>query len=183
MNSTKPETWKPVHLSTFPYEVSDHGRVRRLSIASENVRKIHPRRNYEPKIITPVCNNGYQYVTLCAKGHRNKRVSVHSIVLETFVGPRPKGMYGCHNNGNRADNHIGNIRWDTPKSNQQDRIIHGHDQNGENNGSHKLSNAQVKDLRAHRKESGDSYKKIGKLFGISTSHAHFICTGRVRING
>ncbi len=158
---SQPERWRKISVIDAPYEASTLGRIRRLSIASEAVRKIHPRRNYEPRIITPVVNNGYRYVTLCLKG-ATKRMSVHAIVLSTFVGPRPDGFYGCHNNGNKADNRIENLRWDSPKSNQLDRVAHGNGQEGEKNGSVKLSDAQVVEILRLRK-TGIPYYKIAAL--------------------
>ena len=101
------------------------GRVRRLSIASAAVKRIHPRRNYEPKMVTPVINAGYAYVTFSKIGAKVSRRGIHSTVLETFVGPRPDGCYACHRDGNRADNSLKNLKWATPKENQKDRVDHG----------------------------------------------------------
>src|SRR4051812_25448733 len=119
MKSENQETWTHCPYPDFPYEVSDLGRVRRLSVASEHVRKIHPKRDYSPKLMKSVINNGYHYVTLCGPGKDYVRLGVHCLVLETFVGPRPRGAYGCHNDGNKSNNALSNLRWDTPKSNQE----------------------------------------------------------------
>ena len=35
------------------------------------------------------------------------------------------GMEGCHNDGNRAHNVLGNLRWDTHPNNLADRLNHG----------------------------------------------------------
>jgi hypothetical protein len=50
---------------------------------------------------------------------------VHQLVLEAFVGPRPRGMESCHNNGNQTDNRLVNLRWDTKSENNLDRVRHG----------------------------------------------------------
>lgn len=50
---------------------------------------------------------------------------IHSLVLEAFVGPRPDGMEGCHNDGDPANNHLANLRWDTRAANNQDTLRHG----------------------------------------------------------
>ncbi len=68
-------------------------------------------------------HDGRLYVTL---GGRRRRY-VHQLVLETFVGPAPDGMEGCHNDGNNQNNHICNLRWDTHGSNMCDRRRHGTD--------------------------------------------------------
>lgn len=54
-----------------------------------------------------------------------KRILVHVLVLENFLGPRPEGMVACHNNGDPADNRIENLRWDTQSSNVKDQVRHG----------------------------------------------------------
>lgn len=51
--------------------------------------------------------------------------NVHNLILETFVGPCPAGMLGCHNDGNAENNQLANLRWGTPKSNSADRWLHG----------------------------------------------------------
>jgi len=178
MNSLE-ELWISVPYSGYPYEVSNLGRIRRLSVASEAVRKIHPNRNYSPRIVNPTVNKGYHYVTLSARGMRPRRDSVHAIVLTAFCGPRQPGMYGCHGDGNKANNQIGNLRWDTPKSNQVDRVIHGHDQNGENNGSSKLTSSQVVEILKLRASTGMAYRRIAERFSCTTGLVHLICTGKI----
>ncbi len=67
--------------------------------------------------------NGYLKASLRRDG-KYVVVSMHSLMLESFVGPRPEGMIACHNNGNSSDNRIENLRWDTHKSNARDTILH-----------------------------------------------------------
>lgn len=166
------ELW--VKVPEFPYEVSCLGRVRRLSIASEAMRKLFPRRNYEPRILTPTVNNGYQYVTLSTKT-KQRRVSVHALILTVFVGDRPKGMYGCHKNGNRSDNRVENLKWATPKENQEDRVKHGNGQDGEANGSCKMTAEKVRLLRAARR-TGLTYDQLSEMFRTTRGNVHVICT-------
>ena len=49
-------------------------------------------------------------------GRGYKTRLVHRLVLETFVGAAPAGMEGCHNDGNRFNKRLENLRWDTPKA-------------------------------------------------------------------
>lgn len=65
--------------------------------------------------------HGYLTVTL---GGISKRY-IHRLVLEAFIGKCPKGMQCCHNNGNKADNRLENLRWDTRSNNNKDKIKHG----------------------------------------------------------
>jgi hypothetical protein len=173
------ENWASVKGFEGVYEVSTHGRLRRLSQASARIKRIHPGRNYLPRLLTAVINNGYGYFTLVAHGKRIRR-GIHALVLETFVGPRPQGLYACHRDGNKSNNSLENLKWATPTENQDDRVKHGRGQTGENNGSCKLTDSQVEEVRELRKTTGLAYNKIAKLFSCSTGNVHLICTNKTR---
>jgi hypothetical protein len=59
-------------------------------------------------------------VGLRHKSGRVKRTWVYILVLTAFVGPRPKGMYGLHNNDITDDNRISNLRWGSHTENMRD---------------------------------------------------------------
>lgn len=46
---------------------------------------------------------------------------IHHLVLLAFVGPRPEGQVGCHNDDDETNNSLSNLRWDTKESNWEDR--------------------------------------------------------------
>lgn len=104
------ETWRPI--SDFEYEVSDLGRVR--SLKSGRVKILKPQRH----------TGGYRKVTLWRGGIEHQHL-MQKLVLTAFVGPRPPGMQACHNDGDETNNALSNLRWDTPRANQADRIEHG----------------------------------------------------------
>ncbi len=63
---------------------------------------------------------GYRFVRLYRDG-RSRGFRVHRLVLEAFVGPAPPGMEGCHYpDHNKANNRLGNLRWDTHAENSRD---------------------------------------------------------------
>lgn len=104
------ERWRPVVGYEDRYEVSDHGRVRSL------------KRNL---VMTPGTNaRGYKRVDLCRSGSVKHR-SIHSLVLEAFVGPRPVGKFGLHGDDNPSNNRLDNLRWGTPSENNQDALLRG----------------------------------------------------------
>lgn len=95
--------------------------------------------------------DGYRKVILCCKGRRRyARVSV--LVLETFTGFRPEGMTAAHNNGNKTDNRLTNLRWATQKDNVADKAAHGTAQIGEKHPQHLLTDEIVLEMRKLRRE-------------------------------
>lgn len=100
---------------------------------------------------------GYHVVTLKGVQHR-----VHCLVLQAFIGPRPVGQQGCHDDDNPDNNALKNLRWDTPKGNIADRkkLM------GESNPSAKLTDAQKAEVLAARK-AGHSLKEVAARYGIT----------------
>lgn len=70
------------------------------------------------------CPKGYLYVNIWQDG-RSTAKRIHNLVLETYVESRPRGKEGCHNDGNKNNNNLSNLRWATHKENEQDKIKHG----------------------------------------------------------
>lgn len=105
------------------YEVSDQGRVRSVDrvIEWQGTTK-----RLEGRILkgTIKQKKGHREVRL-SLGGKTRAFTVHKLVLEAFVGPRPEGMEGCHGNGVPDDNRLENLRWDTKSSNNFDRVQHG----------------------------------------------------------
>ena len=56
---------------------------------------------------------------------KNKIRYVHSLVAESFIGPRPEGMEVCHNDGDPTNNHLDNLRYGTSSGNELDKVRHG----------------------------------------------------------
>jgi len=121
------------------------------------------------KWLKPFVSNGYSRVHL---GLGNKK-SIHRLVLETFVGPCPENMECCHNNGDKSDNRVENLRWDTKSNNSKDDIRHGIHTGlvykGEKHYRSKLTNKDIMKIRRLSKK-GYKQKYIAKLFGICRGH-------------
>lgn len=148
-----PEQWRPVP-GHSGYEVSSHGRVR-----SYRNRQGHP--VAEPRLMSPGRRqDGYRVIKL----GRHHQTGVHILVLTSFVGPRPAPDMECrHLDGNRANNHLGNLRWGTRSENYDDRRGHGTTNDGERHGNARLSNAQVKEIRA----STASIRDLASRYSVS----------------
>ena len=94
---------------------------------------------------------GYLTVNLSRSGQKSIRY-IHRLVLEAFVGPRPPGLVGCHNDGDRTNNRLANLRWDTYKANEADKVLHGTLVRGSAAGRSKLREDQVLEIRRQKTE-------------------------------
>lgn len=101
------EQWTSV-VGSPGYEVSDLGRVRSPRRVLRNI----------------VGTDGYHQVHVPGAAGRFVIKRVHRLVLEAFVGPGGT-LYGCHNNGQKTDNRLENLRWDTAQANSDDKELHG----------------------------------------------------------
>lgn len=163
------EIWKQIPGHTF-YDVSTHGRVRTWN---NNGNNREGRRN-EPKRLKPGSNSGRPQVQLCENA-QCKPFKVHVLVLTAFVGPCPPGMECCHRDGNSANNHLSNLRWDTRSANVRDAIMHGTHvspplHQGEAHHCAKLNEAQVIEIRALYAQGGISYRALAAQFGVTFSN-------------
>lgn len=96
--------------------------------------------------------------------------TVHTIVLTTFHGPRPKGMQACHSPDHTKTNcKLSNLRWDTPASNYRDRDLHGRTCRGERHHDSQVTEAQVRKLRkCYRTETHNYfYVRHAARLGVS----------------
>lgn len=161
------EIWKPIVGYDGLYEVSNRGRVKavhsRNGITSGKILKAFP---------SP---NGYLQVTLYdASGHRKPlRCSVHCLVLEAFVGPRPERYQCRHLDGVRNNNILENLAWGTVSENHEDSKRHGTFVNGERNGHSKLTQKEVLEIRFLR-DNGIACETIGGMYGVDWSNVWLI---------
>jgi len=114
--------------------------------------------------------DGYHMVCLKLNGQAHYKL-VHRLVLETFVGPCPEGMEACHNDGDKSNNQVDNLRWDTHGSNMFDAISHGTTgrggAKGSKNGSAKLNEEIVLEIRSLYEAEEHNQYELAELFGIS----------------
>lgn len=166
------EIWTPVVGYEGFYEVSSTGRLRSIDRSDLSARRGGVRYG---RTLSPFTDagNGYLYVNLSMHGRAKKR-SVHSLVLEAFVGPCPPGMEGCHGDGNRTNGVLSNLRWDTKKSNWADKRIHGTAPIGEKSGRAKLTEELCRQILA-RSESSNT---LARELGIAGSTVRAVRTGQ-----
>lgn len=167
------EYWKPI--SGYEcYEVSDTGKVRRITKGESNRTSGAP---YDLKQHKD--KDGYLYVILFhPQTIKKKKLRVHRLVAAAFISDHPSGMVACHNNGDKNDNSIGNVRWDTQKGNIADKILHGTQVRGCDAHQSKLSPCQA----IYAKYTPLTYRghitNLAREYGVSRTAINLIRKGR-----
>jgi HNH endonuclease/NUMOD4 motif-containing protein len=145
------ERWRSVPGWEGFYEASSHGRVRRVAFV----------------LRAPPSAAGYPTVTLSAPGRR-RRSHVHQLVALAFMG-EPNGRDVNHKDAVKANAHLENLEYVTRQQNIRHAIENGlWDHAGEKNTGAKLTELDVKEIRAMR-ESGVKIKDLMPMFGVGRS--------------
>lgn len=145
------------------YEVSNFGEVKRVD--TQRVLK------------GKITRYGYREVALCREG-KARHLKVHRLVMLAFKGVPPENHEVCHNDGDKLNNRLENLRYDTHSNNAKDRVKHGtcrnarktlcprgHSLNLESNRSRHYSSKGSRQCRAcHRAES--MAQKCPQLRGV-----------------
>ncbi len=149
----KSRGWKK-YPSNSDYMISTDGKVMSLCY------------NYRGLILKPLLSHGYLRVALNKDGER-KMYEIHKLVLETYVGPRPKGHICNHKDGIKSNNDVDNLEWVTHSKNLQHAYSIGLQmpQQGEKNGRAKLTTVDVLEIR-RLYEEGYKVTKLGRMYGV-----------------
>lgn len=111
------ERWLPVAGYEGIYSVSDMGRVRSERSGSNT---------FPGKVLAcPVdTHDFYRAVALVGAGKQRKR-TVHSLVMAAFAGPCPVGWQVNHIDGDKLNNRLSNLEYVTPGENTRHAIRTG----------------------------------------------------------
>jgi hypothetical protein len=167
------ETWKSIRGYDGWYEVSNQGRVRSWKTGGP-----HTARSDSPRILKlKVDKDGYPSIVIKHQG-KNRSHRVSRLVLETFIGPSPDRQ-ACHNNGDKTDNRLSNLRWDTPSGNTSDKLIHGTQPLGTGAYNAKLTEEAVRWARSVYRPWHPEYGSIAlaRRFDVSQSVMHAAISG------
>jgi len=161
--------WKDVVGYEGIYQVSDTGSIKRIKGGQ----------GAQPNtILSQMPDNGnYLMVCLYRNGKRTRK-RVHTIVAETFVGPRPSNKHEVlHLDGCKTNNNSRNLAWGTRSDNMQDAIRHGTATTGSKNAQAKFSVEQVKNILLAIVD-GETVTSISKRLGVSHSIISEIKSGK-----
>lgn len=169
------EIWKDIPGYEGRYQASTEGRIRGV----DRVQEVKPKsgrsaykRPVKGKILRQCRgSNGYPYVGLRkAQGSDNATFCpVPHLITLTFLGRPPAGSVICHGDGDKYNNAIGNLRYDTPTENRIDIYRVG-------GKCGKLSTEQARDVK-QRLARGESQNSIARLYGVSQTAIYYIAKG------
>lgn len=166
------EEWRPVVGWEDLYEVSSHGRVRRL-----------PGTPWSPRggVLKPRLQLGYHNVAL-SRNSNTQSQWVHRLVAKAFVpGWSPDRNFVNHISGNKLDNRPSNLEWTTSAENNRHAIRMGLTTitgKGEANGYAKLTDDIVRQIRKMHRE-GVVQRRIAEQFGLHWAHVNDIVHRRI----
>jgi hypothetical protein len=141
----KAEIWLPVAGYEDTYEVSDYGRVRRLTG--------YRRATWPGRMLKTYLTTHYPSVGLWRSNTRSTAY-VHRLVAAAFLGPPPSPSHEVnHLDGVRTNNHVNNLDWTTSSGNKLHAYTTGLTPDrrlarGDRHGNSKLTDAQVEQIRA-----------------------------------
>lgn len=156
------EQWMPISGFVGLYEVSDQGRV--WSIRAR-------------RALVPILGGRGPYKQVHLHNCGRTVIYVHQAVLRAFVGERPSPTHeACHGPLGNLHNCVDNLRWGTREENIAEIVEHG-SQKGQRNSASKLTDDDVRSIRA-RRAAGEDVRTIAADFSISPDYVYGIARGK-----
>jgi hypothetical protein len=158
----------------FPdYEIHDDGRVFRIRVGRQNKGKIG---EISGRVLK---ESGYRQFKLCHADGSKVVIRANRLITEVFHGPAPsEEHHACHDDGVRLNNRADNLRWDTPKGNAADQIIHGTRLKGALTKQATLTNEQVLQMRLLFCGKRGQIRELSAEFGVSANTVQGVVYGR-----
>jgi hypothetical protein len=163
--SAPAEIWRPVVGYEGAYEVSNLGRVRSLDrlVPARTKAGTHFWKRWKGRVLCQhIGTHHYFAVVFSALGVTDTR-TVHTVVAEAFIGPCPAGEEVRHRDCDNLNNRADNLLYGARSLNREDSRIAGTLAVGERIAQHKLTAAQVIEIRA----ASGFHHDIAERFGVS----------------
>ena len=121
---------------------------------------------------------GYAYATIARDDGKKVSVLVHRLVLLAFVGDPPPGTETCHEDNDRMNPVLSNLRWDTHAANSADKVRHGTHKQGVEIFGAKLNAEKVRVVR-DLVSRGHSHREVAAAVGVHQSTVTRLMNGRI----
>ena len=162
----KCETWKSIP-NFHGYEINQFGTIRSYWIQKHSIGKrgFITTLSKDYHLLKPSQDkDGYFFVRL-AKNKQYFTKRVHRLMLEAFKGQALPYYQALHNDDNKRNNHIDNLRWGTHKENMKDKVKNGLQPRGMDSLNAKLNDKQVLMIKKLLTQ-GETTRKIAQIFKI-----------------
>lgn len=117
--------------------------------------------------------NGYYVVTL-TKNKKQKKYLLHRLVAISFI-PNPEYRLEVnHIDGDKRNNSISNLEWNTSKENHVHATNNQLKAHGSNHGMSKINESDVLNIRNEYSNNNVTLKEIGEKYNLSESAIHLI---------
>ena len=152
------------------YLINENGEV----ISKQSRKKLLPKTDKDGYLCLNLCTNEL----VGEREHKRKTFRVAGLVLREFKGNPPTHMADPtveHKDGNKRKNHISNLCWMERVQNSASRkdVCQG-----EKNGSAKLTESDVRQIKCYLASSNLSLRDIANKFGVERSTIFAIKKGK-----
>jgi UDP-N-acetylmuramyl tripeptide synthase len=160
------EEWRPVP-GLNGYEVSSHGAVR-------SVDGWFDQRHGAGTVYRRFRKGRVLRSRIDKQGYRSTGAGrTHALVMLAFYGEPPEGMEIAHNDGNKANAYLSNLRYTTKSQNEADKLLHGTHNRGIRHGMAKLTEEDVLMIRT---VVGQTHQVLADRYGVSEACIRSILT-------
>lgn len=122
--------------------------------------------NKSPRILKGGLS-GPGYLHVAVKTIEGKFISkdIHRLVCETFNGI--SNLTVSHKDGNKLNNKLSNLKYETHKENIRRKLLHGTDDRGYKNSRAKINKKQLKEIRRLLNLRELTHEQIAKKFNVN----------------
>ena len=153
------EIWKPVKEYEDFYEISNHGRLKRLARTwNSGIYGNAKISRKETITLGSLTSEGYYVFDLCKNG-KSKKTKIHRIVAQHFLPNPDNHNVVNHKDGNKSNNHISNLEWCSQKFNNEHAYI-------TKLRKPKLTNEEVLNIRSLYETGNYAMKRLAEMHGV-----------------
>src|SRR5690348_16033642 len=135
-------------------------------------------------MMKPLYGNGRsKYPRVCLVQHvggKHRKILIHSLVAEVFLGPRPIGYQVDHIDGDKCNPALSNLQYVTASDNN--KLKHSRQRiptvKGSHHGRSKVTEEAVIEMRQLRKD-GWTLKALAEKFGLKPPNVSEICNRKI----